>query len=98
MSAAPETALVKVTRGRMWRIFAWTFGSLFALLLVAVLGGWYYTTTEDFQRRVGGEVVKVLEDSTGGRVELNHISFSLLHLAIEADEISRWLARNRGRW
>jgi translocation and assembly module TamB len=85
VSAAPETTLVKATRGRLWRIFAWTFGSLFALLLLAVLGGWYYTTTADFQRRVGGEVVKVLEDSTGGRVELNHISFSLLHLAIEAD-------------
>ena len=82
---APEPATVKAQRGSMRRIIVWTSGSLFALLLAMLLGGWYYTTTADFQRRVGGEVVKVLEDSTGGRVELGHISFSLLHLAIEAD-------------
>jgi translocation and assembly module TamB len=55
---------------------------LFVLLLGA---GSLYTTTDDFQRRVGGEVAKVLADSTGGRVELRHISFSIWHLAIEAD-------------
>ena len=84
MSTPPETD-VKTPRPRFWRIVRWTLGSLLALLLVAFLGGWYYTTTADFQRRVGAEVVSVLEDSTGGRVELGHISFSLLHLAIEAD-------------
>ena len=87
MSAPPETKVVKAERSKVWRVIAWTLGSLFALLLVIVLGGWYYTTTGDFQRRVGAEVVKVLEDSTGGRVELGHISFSLLHLEIEADNL-----------
>ena len=38
-------------------------------------------------RRAGAEVVKVLEDSTGGRVELQHIKFNLWHLAIEVDGI-----------
>ena len=85
MSTAPETQPVKTPRRSWLRIAAWTFGGLFALLLVVLLGGWYYTTTADFQRRVGAEVVTVLEDSTGGRVELGHISFSLLHLAVEAD-------------
>jgi translocation and assembly module TamB len=57
------------------------------VVLVAVLFGTFawYSTTEDFNRRVGKEVVKVLEDATGGRVELKHISFDLRHLAIEAD-------------
>ena len=45
----------------------------------------WYSTTDDFNRRVGKEVVKVLEDATGGRVELGKISFDLRHLAIEAD-------------
>ncbi|HZL29017.1 MAG TPA: translocation/assembly module TamB domain-containing protein [Acidobacteriaceae bacterium] len=85
MSDTVETTEVKTPRRRWGRIAAWIFGGLFALLLVVCLGGWYYTTTADFQRRVGAEVVSVLEDSTGGRVELGHISFSLLHLAIEAD-------------
>jgi translocation and assembly module TamB len=72
-------------RSRFWRRFAWTFGSLLVLLGLLVAGLSYYTTTEDFQRRVGAKVVAVLEDSTGGKVELQHISFSLWHLAIEAD-------------
>ena len=84
MSNVAETTSV-VPRSRTWCVAKWTLGSLFVLLLIALLGGWYYTTTADFQRRVGAEVVSVLEDSTGGRVELGHISFSLLHLAIEAD-------------
>ncbi|MEO7028664.1 MAG: translocation/assembly module TamB domain-containing protein [Acidobacteriaceae bacterium] len=85
MSVSPEPVVAKPGRGRAWRIVAWTVGSLFVLLLIVLLGGWYYTTTADFQRRVGSEVVSVLEDTTGGKVELQHISFSLLHLAIEAD-------------
>jgi len=66
-------------------VCAWTVGSV-VLLLCVVLGtlAWY-TTTADFQRRVGNEVVKVLEDATGGRVELKGMVFSLRHLAIEAN-------------
>jgi translocation and assembly module TamB len=85
VSMPPEETPVKASGSKLWRIVGWTFGSLFVLLVMALLGGWYYTTTADFQRRVGAEVVKVLEDATGGRVELGHIAFSLLHLDIEAD-------------
>ena len=45
----------------------------------------WYSTTADFNQRVGNEVVNVLEDATGGRVELEKISFNMWHLAIEAD-------------
>lgn len=70
---------------RVARPAAWTLLGLFVLLLV-VLGGFaWYTTTADFQRRVGKEVVTVLEDATGGRVELTRINFNLRHLAIEAN-------------
>jgi translocation and assembly module TamB len=72
-------------QGRVLRVLAWSFGSFVALLLLLVAGLSWYTNTEDFQHRVGGEVVSVLENATGGRVELQHISFNLWHLAIEAD-------------
>src|SRR5581483_1952825 len=72
---------------RMWRILGWIGTSILILLTVLIVGVSWYTTTADFQRRVGGEVVGVLEDSTGGRVELGHISFNLWHLAIEADNL-----------
>ena len=72
---------------RIGRVLAWLVGSLLLLILLLLAGGAYYTTTADFQRRVGKEVVSVLEDSTGGRVELGRITFSLRHLAIEADNL-----------
>ncbi len=73
----------------MWhhlvRAVGWIALSVIVLLAVALAGFDWYSKTADFQRRVGGEVVKILEDSTGGRVELGHIRFDLWHLAIEAD-------------
>jgi translocation and assembly module TamB len=76
---------VKPQRSRLGRIFAWGAGSLLLLLVLLLVGATFYTKTDDFQRRVGSEVVKVLEDSVGGRVELRHIDFNLWHLAIEVD-------------
>jgi len=70
---------------KLLRIIAWVCGGGLLLLGLLVAGVSYYTTTADFQRRVSSEVVKVLEDATGGRVELGQISFNLWHLAIEAD-------------
>jgi len=70
---------------RMGRAVLWCVIGF--IVLVAVLFGTFawYSTTDDFNRRVGKEVVKVLEDATGGRVELHRISFDLRHLAVEAD-------------
>jgi translocation and assembly module TamB len=72
-------------RHRWMRVVGWVLASL--VLLVALLAGiaTWYTGTADFQRRVGGEVVSVLENATGGRVEVQHLSFNLWHLAIEVD-------------
>ena len=71
----------KIARG-----IAWFAMSVAVLVVVLIAGFAYYSTTQDFQqRRVGKEVVSVLETATGGKVELNKISFNLWHLAIEAD-------------
>ena len=83
---AEEIAIVKRSLAtRMGRAAGWTVIGF--VVLVAVLFGTFawYSTTDDFNRRVGKEVVKVLEDATGGRVELGRISFDLRHLIIEAD-------------
>ena len=74
-------------RRNSWRKLARILAIVLACLLVLLLAASWYTTTDGFQRLVGGEVVKVLEDSTGGRVELGHISFNFWHLAIEADNL-----------
>src|SRR6202046_363231 len=85
-SVAGEVAKVKRSLAkRMLLWIGWTVAAL--LVLVLVLFGLFasYSKTEDFNRRVAKEVVKVLEDATGGRVELSKISFDLWHLAVEAD-------------
>lgn len=70
----------KIGRGMMWTIAA------VVLLVIALFGAFAgYTTTPDFERRVGRKVVSVLEDATGGRVDLKAIHFNLWHLAIEAN-------------
>ncbi len=71
---------VKILRG-----FAWVGLILILLVSVLLLGVTWYSKTPDFERRVQTEVVKVLEDATGGRVELGRISLDLWHLAIEVD-------------
>jgi translocation and assembly module TamB len=70
-------------RRRVLMVLAWFVGCFVVLLGAAA----FYTTTDDFQRRVGSEVTGLLADATGGRVELGHIEFSLWHLAIEADNL-----------
>jgi translocation and assembly module TamB len=80
-----KSAPVRGKRRRVLRVLAWCAASFVVLVLLVVVGLSWYTGTADFQQRVGGEVVSVLENATGGRVELRHISFNLWHLAIEAD-------------
>ena len=84
-SPSPRPPASGPRQHRVWRFIAWTLGSVVLLLILVAIGLSWYTTTADFQRRVGVQVKDVLEDSTGGRVELGHIGIDLRHLAIEVD-------------
>lgn len=77
---------VGVTRSR-WRWVACIAGAVVVLLVALMLGFGWYSGTADFQRRVGKQVVTLLEDATGGRVEVGKISFDFWHLAIETDDL-----------
>ena len=80
--------IAKVKRSlatRMGRAVAWCVIGFVVLVMVLFVTFWWYSTTDDFNRRVGRKVVQVLEDATGGRVELGRIGFDLRHLAVEAD-------------
>ena len=79
-----STAGARVLR-RCMKVLLWGAGGLLALIVVLTLLVSWYTTTSDFERRVRAKVVEVLEDSTGGRVDLRALHFSLWHLAIEAN-------------
>ncbi len=71
--------------GHISRGAAWLILGVVTLVIVVVGGLVWYSTTADFQHRVGKEIVKVLEDATGGRVEVHGVAFSLRHLSIEVD-------------
>ncbi len=88
LEAKIATEVIKVKRslgGRMGRGLAWLLGGVLGLVagLFAVFA--WYSTTANFDGHVRSEVVRVLGDATGGRVELRAISFDLWRLAIEAD-------------
>jgi translocation and assembly module TamB len=69
----------------VWRVFAWSGLCVVGTVAVLLLLLSWYTTTPDFQRRARAELVSVLEDSTGGRVELQHVSLNVWRLAVELD-------------
>lgn len=88
MSAIPEDTKTNVALKRSrWLWLAWAAGGVAVLLAVLVLAFGWYSGTADFQERVGKQVVTLLEDATGGRVEVGKISFDFWHLAIEADDL-----------
>lgn len=70
----------RITRGTLW-----TVGGIVAFLLLVFGVFAWYTTTADFERRVTTKLVSVLEDATGGRVELKSLHFRLRHLAVEVN-------------
>lgn len=72
-------------RSRLAHFFWWTLGGLVALLILIVGVFAIYSTTDDFSRRVSKILVSTLEESTGGRVEVQKVRFSLFHLAVEVD-------------
>ncbi len=57
----------------------------FALVVAGVI---WYTSTPRFANFVRGELIKTLEDATGGRVELGAFRWRLLHLEVEADNLT----------
>ena len=67
------------------RAMAWLIFGVVALVIVVVGGFAWYTTTDDFQGRVGREIVSVLEDATGGRVEVRSVKLALWHLTVDVD-------------
>jgi translocation and assembly module TamB len=62
-------------------------GIVLLLLLLAGVGYWYISTPE-FADKVRLKLIAVLEQSTGGRVELGAFHWQLRKLAFEADDLT----------
>ena len=75
----------------------WRIGGVLALLLVLVVAGLlFYASTPHFANIVRQRVITVLEDATGGRVEIQSLHWSLEHLAVEVDGLTIHGLEGRG--
>jgi len=62
-------------------------GGLLVLLVAAIGVGSWYISTAGFQDKVRLRVVALLEQATGGRVDLQGLKLSLWHLDVVADHL-----------
>ncbi len=72
----------------LWGYF-WRVGGALLLLLFLVIGGlFFYASTPHFSKLVSQRVINVLQEATGGRVELQSLHWSLRHLSVEVDGLT----------
>ena len=79
--------------------WAWILrvGGVLVLLLVLVVGGLlFYASTPHFANVVRLKVITVLEDATGGRVELQSLRWNLRHLSVEVEGLTIHGLEGRG--
>jgi translocation and assembly module TamB len=67
----------------------WRVGGVLVLLLALVVGGlMFYASTPHFANIVRQKVITVLEDATGGRVDLQSLRWNLRHLSVEVSGLT----------
>src|ERR1700730_13014823 len=71
-------------------------GTLLLLLFLVIAGLLFYASTPHFANIVRQKVVTVLEDATGGRVEIQSLRWNLRHLAVEVDGLTIHGLEGRG--
>ena len=91
MSTLPESdsnGLTPVARRSLWRHWWKVVLALCVLVALIVGGAAWYASTAQFENRVRQELISVLEQATGGRVELGVFRWRVLHLEFEADDLT----------
>ena len=90
MSILPPSPgpLTAVRRRSVWGYFWKVGGALLLLLLVSVGLLVFYASTPWFSNLLRQKVIVVLEDATGGRVELHSLSWNVFHLAVEVNGLT----------
>jgi translocation and assembly module TamB len=77
--------------------YIWRVGGALLLLLVALIAGLlFYASSAHFSNQVRQRVISVLEDATGGRVEINSLHWNLRHLSVEVKGLTIHGLERRG--
>jgi translocation and assembly module TamB len=89
MASAPNPATPKASPRRSpWRHVWRAAAVLLGVVIVLIAGLAWYASTPEFEAKVRARVVSLLENATGGRVELGAFHWHLLHLEVEADNLT----------
>jgi translocation and assembly module TamB len=70
------------------RILGWTIASLFALLLIAIIGGYFALRSDRFQQYALHKIATEAEHATGATTEIGGLDFSLSHLTAQLRDIT----------
>ena len=77
-----------MNRRSAWGYF-WRAAAVFTLLLVVIVAGLlFYASSAHFANLVREKLVNVLEDATGGRVELQSLHWNARHLSVEVEGLT----------
>src|SRR5450759_2364650 len=76
----PDENLPRRSPLRYLRHLLWTGSGLTVLLIVAVVGLYFWMSSDGFQNIVRRRLVARLEAATGGRVEIGSFQWRLLNL------------------
>ena len=69
--------------------YTWKVSGVLLLLVVLVLAGLlFYASSQHFENTVRHKVISVLEDATGGRVDLQALRWNALHFSVEVDGLT----------
>jgi translocation and assembly module TamB len=75
-------------RGSVWG-YVWKVGGALLLLFLVSAGLLvFYASTARFSNLLRQKVIAILEDATGGRVELQSLSWNAFHLAVELNGLT----------
>jgi translocation and assembly module TamB len=78
--------------GYIWRVG----GALLLLVAALVAGLLLYASSAHFSNQVRQRVISVLEDATGGRVEIDSLHWSLRNLSVEVSGLTIHGLEGRG--
>ncbi len=96
MSSEEKVMSARGTAVSTWGWILRVGGGMLLLLVLMVAGLLYYASTQHFANIVRQKVVTVLEDATGGRVEIQSLRWNLRHLAVEVNGLTIHGLEDRG--
>ena len=83
LSSPPETPPIQKTKKTLPAMVA-----TFLLMIVVFFALFAYMASQRFTARIQRTVVATLERATGGRVEIQHLDWSVLHLRVHLDGLT----------